>query len=304
MARRARLDLRQELAEVTDARRELGCPLGPRGVVAEDVAELLQMRPAARAVDDHRLDAVERLDHLPRERAALVAAAGVHGEGAAASLRRRDDLVAVRREDARGRRVDRPEHDRLHAAGQDPDAAARLAVRRRRLGGLLGRAPRRCDLGHRPEPSGERDLAAEWSETQGGAHPARVGQQLEQRPPHEAVPERARHLVLDPLAGRRDQEVVLDAGGAGGHAGEAAEAAVEVLRHGRVERQRPVEIRLHQLDPAPRRVHLLVPDDVRGAGGEAEAAVDALGRERAEVDRLQPVARVVMPEPRSGRSAP
>ena len=35
----------------------------------------------------------------------------------------------------------------------------------------------------------------------------------------------------------------------------------------------------HHVDAAAGRVHLLAPEDVGGAGGEAEAAVDAVGEE-------------------------
>ena len=46
---------------------------------------------------------------------------------------------------------------------------------------------------------------------------------------------------------------------------------------GRVERDRPVHEALHQVDPAARRVHLLVPQHVGRARRQAEAAVDAVG---------------------------
>ena len=116
--------------------------------------------------------------------------------------------------------------------------------------GLLGRAPRRRDLGHRAEAARQRQLAAEWREAQSGPHPARIGEELEERAADEPVAEGAARLGLDRLARRLDQLVVLDARGAGGHAGHAAEAQVEVLDDGRVERDRAVEVRLHQLDPA------------------------------------------------------
>src|SRR5690242_21536846 len=51
----------------------------------------------------------------------------------------------------------------------------------------------------------------------------------------------------------------------------------EVLDDRVGERQRPVDERAHQVDPAARRVHLLVPQRVRRAGRQAEAAVHAVG---------------------------
>src|SRR6185437_12655834 len=61
----------------------------------------------------------------------------------------------------------------------------------------------------------------------------------------------------------------------------AAQAAVEVLGGGGVHR-RPVQDLVHQVDPAPRGVHLLAPQLVRGAGGQAEPAVHAVLRHLAQ----------------------
>ena len=70
-----------------------------------------------------------------------------------------------------------------------------------------------------------------------------------------------------------DQLVVLHPRRAGGHAGHAAEAAVEVLDH----RRRDLLVALlHQHDPPARRVHLLAPQHVGRARGQAEAAVHAV----------------------------
>ena len=49
-----------------------------------------------------------------------------------------------------------------------------------------------------------------------------------------------------------------------------------------VQRHRPVEARVHQVDAAARRVHLLVPENVGRAGRQAEAAVDAVGGQLAD----------------------
>ena len=141
----------QELAQVAHAGGERSRALGPGRVVAEHVTELLQVRAAAGGVDDHRLDAVERLDHPAGERAPFLAAPGVHRERAAAALRRRHDLVAVGRQNPRRRRVDRPEHHGLDATCENADTPAGLATRGRNAFRLLGRAPGWGDLGHRAE---------------------------------------------------------------------------------------------------------------------------------------------------------
>ena len=54
-----------------------------------------------------------------------------------------------------------------------------------------------------------------------------------------------------------------------------------MLGHGPVQLDRPVDRRLHQPDPAARRVHLLVEDDVRRAARQAEAAVHAVAEQLA-----------------------
>ncbi len=105
--------------------------------------------------------------------------------------------------------------------------------------------------------------------------------------------------LLGPAAGRLDQPVVVHPGGAGGHAGHAAEAAVQVgggrlaghslparlpLPAGRcLARRGPVQDLGDQVDPPARRVHLLAPQLVGGADGQAEAAVHAVGRQRAQL---------------------
>src|SRR5438552_6446204 len=74
-----------------------------------------------------------------------------------------------------------------------------------------------------------------------------------------------------------NQSVVADAGGASRDAGHAAKAPVEVLDHGVGEIDRAIDEPAHEIDPAARRVHLLVPERVRRACRQAEAAVDAVG---------------------------
>ena len=277
---RPRLDAREELADVAHARRERGRALGPGRIVPEQPAELLQVRAAAGRVDDDRLDPVERRDQPTRERLALLEPARVDRERAAAALRWRDDLVAVGREHAGGRGVDRAEHRRLHAACENADAPARLAPRGRnswppRSSATAARSPRaaaahvagapgaRAPRGAAPLPS---------ASGRGGAGRAESGRGARSG----CAETRARRV-----ARRLDQPVVPDTGRARRHARHAAEAAVEVLDDRAVERDRAVEPRLHQLDAAARRVHLLAPEQVRRAGRQAEAAVDAVARQLA-----------------------
>src|SRR5580704_4881753 len=87
--------------------------------------------------------------------------------------------------------------------------------------------------------------------------------------------------VLDPGARGLDQPVVSHSRRAGRHAGHAAEAAVEVPGGGLVQLGTVQDLR-HQVNPAPRRVHLLAPQLVGGADRQAEAAVHAIPGQRAQ----------------------
>jgi len=112
-----------------------------------------------------------------------------------------------------------------------------------------------------------------------GAEACGVGEGGEEETAEEGVGGGARDVAFDLRATVFDELVVLDAGGAGGHAGHAAEAVVHVEAEGLVERRVALGGGLHHVDAAAGRVHLLAPEDVGGAGGEAEAAVDAVGNE-------------------------
>ena len=124
VVRRLRWQRREQLVHVANARRERLGPLGVDRVVAQQPAELLQVRAAPGGVDDDRLEARERVDDAAGEPSALVEPARVHGERAAAALRRRDDLEALGRQDACGGGVDVAEEHPLDAAGEDADAPA------------------------------------------------------------------------------------------------------------------------------------------------------------------------------------
>ncbi len=210
------------------------------------------------------------------------------GERAAAALRGRNDLVAVRREHACGRCVDVAEHHRLHATCENADAPARRTLGRG-LGGRLRleRHGTAISIIGRTQP-GERQRTPERGEPERPPHPAWIRQRREHHAPLQAVAARPPVLGLDVVARRLDQLVVADSRGAARHARQAAEAAVEVLDDGGVERDGAVELRLDQLDPAARRVHLLAPQQVGRARRQAEAAVDAVGRVLAQHQRSTP----------------
>jgi hypothetical protein len=190
---------------------------------------------------------------------------------AAAALRPRDvDVVPVGREHPRGRGVDVPEDDALDAAGEQRHRGARPRSVLRRP---LRRGPRRRDLLQRPERPWRRQLPQQERRAQ--ASPVR--EDLEDQAAKEAIQRPAGVALLDLRARRLDQPVVLHAGRARSHAGHAAEAAVEVLDDRVRELDRAVDEPAHQVDPAARRVHLLVPERIRRARRQAEAAVDAVG---------------------------
>ena len=205
-----------------------------------------------------RADAVR---HAPRVRV----------QRAAAALRARHvDVVALRGQHPRRRRVDIAEDDALHAARDERDTLAPA-------GGVLGRplrrGPRRRDALERGERTGGRQPAQRERDPQAAA----VGQHREQRAPHDAVAQRPSPALLDELARALDQAVVLHTRRAGGDARHAAQAAVEVLGDLVGQQDRAVLERAHQVDAPARRVHLLVPQHVGRAARQAEPAVHAVG---------------------------
>jgi hypothetical protein len=110
--------------------------------------------------------------------------------------------------------------------------------------------------------------------------PFRAGKRGENEFAEELFGGGARHVSFDLRARSFDQLVVLDSGGADRHTGHAAEAGVEVMYGLRREGDLAFVDELHLVDAAARRVHFFAPEGVRGAGGQAEAAVDALVDER------------------------
>src|SRR5207247_1855648 len=115
------------------------------------------------------------------------------------------------------------------------------------------------------------------AEEQRRAQAAPVRKDGEDTGPNEPVERPPAVVALDMVARLLDQTVVLNSGRAGGDARHTAEATVEVLHHRLAQRNRPVDEPLHQIDPPARRIHLLVPEGVRRARRQTEAAVDAVG---------------------------
>ena len=204
-----------------------------------------------------------------RHRQPLLTSPGMQGERAAAAGVGRRHLITVRGEHARRRAVHLPEEHALNAARQQSDPRAlraggrRLAWRPDRL------APRRRELAEGAE-------RREPRERQRGAHHPRPREHGERERAQGALRQRPAHLLLDALARELDQPVVLHARRARGQAGHAAEALVEVLGDGGVQLDPALDRLLHQPDATARRVHLLVPELVRRAGRQAEAAVHAV----------------------------
>ena len=193
-------------------------------LVGQKRAESFRCDPQPAACRD-QVDVRERA--IRRARApALLEPSGVDGERAAAALRRRDDLVAVGREDTRRRGVHVAEDGARDAAREEPDRGPRVpgqlsrrAVAAPRHGGAMSRSGEGA-----PAPARAAQRKRERS-----AHAAGVGKNAEDHRAQQALASRAIDLLLHLGPGELDQPVVLDAGRAGGDAGHAAEAAVEVL---------------------------------------------------------------------------
>ena len=278
----------------TFSRQRLGAR-GPLGLVAEEVAVLLEVRPAAGGVDHDGVDlgALEGLDDLAGEAEGLLLAPAVRRQRAAAALPRRDDdVAALGRQHADRRRVDVGEEGPLHAAGQQPDRPAAGTGRRGVPRDPLDRAEPGRERLHglqRPRQPGQEPAADQQipqagrlvqpQRPAGGPQAAGIGEEGVDDPARcpvgQGTPVPALHLGARGL----DQLVVLHAGGTRRHARHAAQALVEVPDR-RVLQRIALEPLLHQVDAAAGAVHLLAPQHVRGAGREAEAAVHAVADQR------------------------
>src|SRR6266568_1560176 len=130
----------------------------------------------------------------------------------------------------------------------------------------------------RPRDRGE---AKSLSKARGGCGPAqapRVGYELAESGAARRPLEGEAALILDIRTSRFDDAAIRHAGRTHAFAGAAAETEVDVLHLLLVERQRPALPLRHEVDPAARRLGLEPGDTKRGAGVEAEAAVDARGQ--------------------------
>ena len=269
--------------------------LGPARLVGQQLAVLLHRRAAAGHVhrDDVDPGALEHLDQRLGAPDRLLLAPGVQPEcPAAALLARRHDLVALGGQHPHRREVDLVEEDVLDAAGEHADPATTGADGRGARGGPRERVAhrhRRQQRLHRHEPleatrqlrqqavhALRAQLLVQRPAERRGPQPAPVGEQREDRLAEQPVGPRARHVALDLRPGGLQQAVVLHPRRARRHARHAPEAAVDVRREGAVERDLPVLGHLHEVDPPARRVHLLAPQRVGGAGRQAEPAVHAV----------------------------
>ena len=105
-------------------------------------------------------------------------------------------------------------------------------------------------------------------------------EKLKDHPAGEAIPPSAAVMAFDLCARGFNELVVLHAGGAGGHAGHATETAIEVGDESFVHHADfAFGGGFHQVNAAARRIHFFVPENVSGAGGQAEAAVAAVADE-------------------------
>ena len=204
--------------------------------------------------------------------ARVVASSGVQRERAAAALRRRrDDVAAFGGEHADGGLVDVAEEHALHAAGEQADAWRAGARRRRALRHAAREAPsavrrerdeRRSRGGSSAAGRRSTERAATGRQSAAAAS-ANAGGRIRQRrrrarARNSAIGDRPRGCWRSICARVSSMSgAVLHARRTGRHARQAAEARVEVLRRTAGQRDASVEARLHQVDAAARRVHLL-----------------------------------------------
>ena len=186
---------------------------------------------------------------------------------------RRDHLVALRGEHPRGRRVDVAEDDALHAAGQQadprrdarpPPASPRAAAR---ASATAAPARRAAAAPWQRQPAGGASASAARSRRGCGKTEKTSARSSRRRPGARTAPRRrSRVCSISRSYGRRTGTRSRTPCSRG--SGRSARRRSELSRH------RAVGEPLHQLDPAARRVHLLLPERPVGrAGRQAEAAV-------------------------------
>ena len=281
-------------ASSSDTSRTLAANAGG-GLVAEQVAVVLEQRAAAGAVDHDVVRPVrERAHVLPRQRLRRGAVAGVLVQRAAAGLARDlDHPIAVGLQRAPGRVVHVAE-ERVHdAAAEEGDGG------RGRQRAESGSGRQRGPLPRRPSPSSRvrsvlavppacpsRTPAARRRPAARAARSPGAAGQREQRAPEPLVPEDAEHQRGE----RRERPGARRAAPAPSRArGRSPPPTDTPARSPRSPGRRrgartsagsvgvdlaPLE-RAHEHDAPARTVGLVAGGEVGGAGGEAEAAVDA-----------------------------
>ena len=215
----------------------------------------------------------ERGSRPARELEALLAAAGVERERAAAAVVGRRDLVAVGGEHAGRRAVDLAEEHRLHAAREQADARDRRSPT---AGVSAGGATASRQAGasslsglNGPGAGSELNLSASFSRF-GFGKTAKTSERSSRSPTGRGTScsTRSRASSISRSYWTPEGHEVRQAM----QPRQRSKCSATVWFSSSV----PVERRLHQPDPAARRVHLLVPELVGRARRQAEAAVDAV----------------------------
>ena len=282
--------LGEQLGHVAHLRREALGALGPLGLVAQHVAVVLHRRAAAGGVDHDRVVALERRDRRLGE--------------AARSRRRRRAAAARRSSAARGARGPRSPRRRARApwprsrgrrtrAARSPGAGRPCRAARPRAAKRSGsrRSARRAEasgesassVASRGASRRARGRAASFvrpsrcaSAISGrrGAQPAGVGEEREHEPAVGALARRAPVTLRSTCA--RVSSISLSYCTPDGQAVTQAMQPRQLSMCSHERRRDLLVALLHQHDPPARRVHLLAPEPVGGAGGQAEAAVHAV----------------------------
>ena len=291
-----RLQLRQQLGDVSDFLRKTLRPLPPGRIVTQQVAVGLERRAAASGVDYDRVNrgSLETLDQSSCPLFGALVITGMQFERSAAALvARSHNLAALGRENPVRGSVHAGEEHPLHAAGDHAYSSSERPTGRndvRKLAPHHARLNRWHESFHGPESSRQQTQQAcvaqhapeagcliQREGHQKRSQPPRIREQLENQATKQSIWNRAGVISLDLGPRRLDQLVVLNAGRTCGHARHAAETAIEVLDHRRVQPNGALLGQLHQVDSPARRVHLLAPQQVRRAGRQTEAAMDAVG---------------------------
>jgi hypothetical protein len=287
----ARWKFGKDFGDVAAFGGETAGAVGVGGIVAEKMTVFLDVGAATGGIDDDGVNVslFEDVDGGAGELEGLDFFASVDAERAAAGLFwRRDDFATFGGEDADGGGVDIREKGALDAAEEEADAFAFFAFG----GGERRDSFDRFYFGEKSVHRGQ-GFGEEFEETGGAKNRLQAGFLVGQERPPETIEARwfgegfeehaametfargAMVVAFDLGAGGFDEFSVFDAGGARRHAGDATEAGVEVADPGFVDFCQAFVGGFHEMDAAARGVHFFAPKDVGGAGGKAEAAVDA-----------------------------